>query len=76
MTKVIVILSSICGGLEFWLVNHTSIYENSESNIFKNINFLGEILNNWPNGLLGANVYKTLNNDYYWQYKNVLIILQ
>ena len=33
-------LSSISSDLEFWLVNHTSIYENFESNVFKNINFL------------------------------------
>ena len=34
------ILSSISSGLEFWLVNHTSIYEKSELNVFKNMNFL------------------------------------
>ena len=53
-------MSSISRGLEFWSVNHTSIEENSESNISKNINSLGKISNNWPNGLLGTNVYKTL----------------
>ena len=53
------IFSSISSGLEFWSVNHTSIYDNSESNVFKNINFLGEISTNWPNDLLGINVYKT-----------------
>ena len=37
---------------------YNSIYENSESNVFKNINFLGEISNNLPNDLLGTNVYK------------------
>ena len=56
------ILSSISSGLEFWSVNHTSIYENSESNVFKNRKFLGEISNNWPNDLLGTNVYKTLES--------------
>ena len=54
------ILSSISSGLEFWFVNHTSIYENSEWNVFKNINLSGEIFNNWPNDLLGTNIYKTL----------------
>ena len=54
------ISSSISSGLEFWSNNHNSIYENSELNIFENINFLGEISNNWPNDLLGTNVYKTL----------------
>ena len=34
------ILSSISSGLEFWSVNHTSIYENSELKVFKNIKFL------------------------------------
>ena len=53
------ILSSISSGLEFWSVNHTSIYENSESKVFKNIKFLVEIPNNWPNDLLGKNAYKT-----------------
>ena len=48
---------SIISGLEFWLVNHTPIYQNS--NIFKNIELLGEISNNWPNDLLGTNVQKT-----------------
>ena len=48
---------SIISGLEYWLVNHTPIYQNS--NIFKNIELLGEISNNWPNNLLGTNVQKT-----------------
>ena len=55
-------LSFISSCLEFWSVNHTSIYENSESNVFKNRKFLGEISNNWPNNLLGTNVYKTLES--------------
>ena len=50
------ILSSISRGLDFWSVNHTSIYENSELKVFKNIKFLAEISNNWPNDLLGTNV--------------------
>ena len=57
---MIFILSSIPSGLEFWSVNHTSIYENSESKVFKNIRFLGEISSDWPNDLLGINVY---NNE-------------
>ena len=56
------ILSSISGSLEFGSPNHTSIYENSESKDFKNIKFLGEIYNTWPNHLLGKNVYKTLES--------------
>ena len=54
------ILSSISRRLEFCSVNHTLIYENSVSNVFKNIKFSGEICNNWPNNLLGINVYNTL----------------
>ena len=54
------ILSSIFSGLEFWSVNHTSIYENTELNFFKNIEFLGEICNNWLNVLLRINAHKTL----------------
>ena len=54
------ILSSTSSGLEFWLANYTSMYENSESKVFKNIKFLCEIYNYWPNSLLGTIVYKTL----------------
>ena len=56
------ILSSISSGLEFSLVNHTSIYENSKSKVFKYIKFFGETSNNWTNNLLGINVYKTLES--------------
>ena len=54
------ILSSISSGSEFPSVNHTSVYENSKSEVFKIINYLGEISNNWPTDLLGTNVYNTL----------------
>ena len=55
------ISSSFFCSLEFWSVNHTLIYENFDLKVFKNIKFLGEkISNNWPNNLLGKNVYKTL----------------
>ena len=56
------ILSSISSGLEFRSVNKTSTYENSESKVFENITFLGEISNNWPNDLLGTNVFKTVES--------------
>ena len=56
------VLSSISSGLDFWLVNHTSIYRNSELKVFKDIKFFDEISNNWPNDLLGANVYKALES--------------
>ena len=46
-------------GLEFWSVNHTSIYDKSESKFFKNIKFSGELSNKWPSDLLRTNVYKT-----------------
>ena len=35
---------------------------NSELNVFKNIWFFGEISIKLPNGLLRANVYKTLES--------------
>ena len=56
------ILSSISSGLGFWSVNQTSIYENSELNVFKNMNFFEEISSNWPNYLLVINVYKILES--------------
>ena len=48
----------VSSDLEFWSVNHTSIYKNSELKVFKNIKLLGKISNNWPNHLLGTDVYK------------------
>ena len=54
LTKVVFILSSISKGLEFWSVNHTLIYKNSESNVFENKKFSSQISNNWPNELLGT----------------------
>ena len=56
------ILCFISRGLEFWSINYTSIYENSKLKVFKNVKFLGEISNIWPNVLLGANVCKTLES--------------
>ena len=56
------IFSSTPFGLEFWSVNHTSIYENSESKIFKKKKNLCEISNNWPNDLLVIDVYETLES--------------
>ena len=41
-------LSSISSGLEFLSVNHTTMYENSDLNILKNIK-LGGIFNNLSN---------------------------
>ena len=55
-------LSSVSRGLKFWSVKYTSIYEISELNVFKNITFLGEISNNWPNNSLGINGYKTIES--------------
>ena len=56
------ILSSICSGLEFWFVNHISIYENPKLKVFKNIKFLVEISNNSANDLSETNLYKTLES--------------
>ena len=49
------VLSSFSSGLEFQSVNHTSIYENSELNVFKIIKFLGEISSNWASKLFIRN---------------------
>ena len=57
-------LFSISRGLEFSSGNQTPIYENSASKGFKNIKVSGEISNNWPNHLLGTNVYKTF--EFHW----------
>ena len=59
------ILSSISRGLEFWSVSHISIYKNSESKVFKNIKFLGEISNNWPNDFFEINGCKNLESCWY-----------
>ena len=72
MTKTIFILFSISSGLHIWSVNHTSIYENYESNVFKSLLFSGEIFNNWPNDLLEPNACKTLESS--WQ--SLLTILE
>ena len=40
------ILSSISSGLKFGWLNHTSNFENSETKVFKIIQFLGGISNN------------------------------
>ena len=50
ISKVKFILSSISSGWIFWSVNYTSIYENAEWMLLKNINFDGK--SNCPNGLL------------------------
>ena len=68
------IASSIPSCLEFLSGNHTSAYKNSESKVFKNIKFLGEILDYWPNDLFWTNIYKyillNLADSDCWQYYN------
>ena len=56
------ILFFISRDLEFWSVNHSFIYESFELKVFQNIKFLQEASSNWPNNLLGINVYKTLES--------------
>ena len=51
-------LCSISSGLEFWL----TILQYMKLKVFKNLTFFGEIFSNWPNDLLGTNVYKTLES--------------
>ena len=55
-------LSFISSNLEYRSVNHTSIYENSELKVFKNIKLLHKISINWQNDLFGTNFYKTLES--------------
>ena len=43
---------------------YTSIYENSELKVLKNIKVFSEISRNWPNDLLGANIYKALESSW------------
>ena len=43
---MVFILSPISGALEFRSVSRTSLSDDLESKMFKNINFLGEISNN------------------------------
>ena len=72
------ISSSISSDLEFLSVDHTSTDENSESQVFKNIKFLGEISNNWPNDLFGTMSIRLLNfvDNYYWYNYKGMVILQ
>ena len=46
MPNVTFILSSISSDLEFWSVNHTLIYENSDLKVFKKVKCLFEISSN------------------------------
>ena len=59
------ILFSISRDLEFRSVNHSSIYENSELKVFKNIKFFREISNNWLNDLLGTKRLSNLTDNRY-----------
>ena len=54
------ILSFTSSGLEFWSVNLISLYEDSESKVFTNINFLGEASNDWLIELFKISVYKRI----------------
>ena len=70
--------SSISSGLEFWSVNHTSTYQSSESNVFKNIFFWVKYL------IIDQTIYleqmhtRFFNfvDNYYWQYYNELLLIQ
>ena len=59
------LLACVSSSLEFWSVNQTSIYENSELKFFKNIKFLGEVSNNSTKDLLGKSKYKTLKSSWW-----------
>ena len=55
-------LSSISSDLEYWLVNHTSIYKFLNQMLWKSKRFLEGTSNNWLNDLSGTNVYTTLES--------------
>ena len=59
-------LPSISSSLEFWSVNHTSIYENSELVVLKNVTFFGEISSDWTNYLLFYTRHFNLINICCW----------
>ena len=59
---MIFILPSISSVLEFWSVNYTSIYGNSELKDFEKIKFLDETFSNWPNDLLQARLLNIADN--------------
>ena len=71
-------LFSISSGLEFWSVNHTSIYENSELKVLKNVKFFGKSQIIDPMTYLEQIYTRLLNlvDNYYWQYYIGLILLQ
>ena len=77
ITNVEFILSSISSRWLFWSVNHTSIYVNSELNVFKGMKYVGASSTKLQKGLLGTNVYKTFETCWcpYWQCCYKLIIL-
>ena len=55
-------MSSVSNGWLFWTGNLTSVVKNSELNVFKGTKLDYAISNKLPNGLFGANVYKTLES--------------
>ena len=64
ITKVKFILAFISTGWLFWSVNHTSMAWNSELNVFKGIQFVGEISNKLPNDLLLAILFSVLTINF------------
>ena len=64
------ILSSNSSGLEFWSENHTSLYDNSETKIFKNIKKTDQQF------IRNKCILLKLGDNYCWQYCNGLILLQ
>ena len=72
------ILSSTSSTLESWSVDHTSKYGNSESKVFRNIKFLRETSKNWQMTYLEQiyTISLSFADNYFWQYYNVLTLLQ
>ena len=61
MTKVKFTLTSISSSWILWSVNHTSIFENYDLNVFKDMKFVGAIYDKLPNGFLEQMYTKLLN---------------
>ena len=55
-------MSSITISLRSWTFSHTSIYENSELNVFKKMKFVDGISNNWQNNLKLEEMYTKFLN--------------
>ena len=59
--SVTLTLSSVSRGLLFWLLNHTSMDENSVFDVFSIVNEWGDILISCPNYLFDTKLNNTID---------------